>query len=291
MPVIAIEHVRQMRGGAQSQLLRAHDGNFYIVKFVNNPQHPRVLANEWLCAHLAGAIGLPIPAAEAVHIPLALVDQLPRLRCKNGHAPVPCGSGLQFGSRLVTAGPDEPTYDFLPAAAARSIENLEDFVGILAFDKWTCNCDSRQVVFARSGQRLRVHMVDQGHCFNGGEWGFPDSPLRGVCDFAFAYLTVTGWRSFEPWLERIRSLDEQRVYMYANAMPESWFGRQEDLDRLVERLMSRRRIVPDLIRDVRDLPRKPFANWGRSPRLDDASAQVDRRLPRRLRQRRAFCAL
>ena len=46
MPLTACRHVRKMRGGAQSHLLEADDGNFYIVKFRNNPQHRRILVNE-----------------------------------------------------------------------------------------------------------------------------------------------------------------------------------------------------------------------------------------------------
>src|ERR1041384_6339969 len=45
MPVEAVQHVRRMRGGAQAHLMRADDGHFYVVKFQNNPQHLRVLAN------------------------------------------------------------------------------------------------------------------------------------------------------------------------------------------------------------------------------------------------------
>ena len=52
-----------MRGGAQAHLMRAADGFFYVVKFRNNPQHLRVLANELLAARLAEAVGLPVAAA------------------------------------------------------------------------------------------------------------------------------------------------------------------------------------------------------------------------------------
>jgi hypothetical protein len=35
-PVLsAVQQVRRMRGGSQSQLMRASDGAFYIVKFQN----------------------------------------------------------------------------------------------------------------------------------------------------------------------------------------------------------------------------------------------------------------
>jgi hypothetical protein len=44
----AVEHIRRMRGGAQSHLMRCNDGGYYVVKFQNNPQHTCVLANELL---------------------------------------------------------------------------------------------------------------------------------------------------------------------------------------------------------------------------------------------------
>ncbi len=50
-----------MRGGAQSHMLTASDGNAYVVKFANNPQSLRVLANEWLACSIGRAIGLTIP--------------------------------------------------------------------------------------------------------------------------------------------------------------------------------------------------------------------------------------
>ena len=45
---LAVEHVRRMRGGAQAHLMRCDDDGYYIVKFQNNPQHLRILANEML---------------------------------------------------------------------------------------------------------------------------------------------------------------------------------------------------------------------------------------------------
>ena len=55
----AVQHIRRMRGGSQPQLMRASDGGFYIVKFQNNPQHVRVLANEFLATRLGLWLGLP----------------------------------------------------------------------------------------------------------------------------------------------------------------------------------------------------------------------------------------
>ena len=58
MPTAAVQHVKRMRGGAQSHLMRCDDGHYYVVKFRNNPQHERVLANEFLATRLAERVGL-----------------------------------------------------------------------------------------------------------------------------------------------------------------------------------------------------------------------------------------
>ncbi len=45
-------------------LMRCDDSNYYVVKFQNNPQGVRILANDLLGARLAAGLGLPMPAAE-----------------------------------------------------------------------------------------------------------------------------------------------------------------------------------------------------------------------------------
>ena len=53
MAVLAVQHIRKMRGGAQGQLMLGADGQIYVVKFQNNPQHMQVLANEFLASRIA----------------------------------------------------------------------------------------------------------------------------------------------------------------------------------------------------------------------------------------------
>jgi len=61
---LAVEHVRRMRGGAQTQLMRCDDEAYYIVKFQNNAQHLRILANEMLATRLAARLRRLHPAAD-----------------------------------------------------------------------------------------------------------------------------------------------------------------------------------------------------------------------------------
>src|ERR1700684_1713228 len=50
---LAVEQVRGMRGGAQSHLMRCSNRAYYVLKFQNNPQGLRILANELLGTRLA----------------------------------------------------------------------------------------------------------------------------------------------------------------------------------------------------------------------------------------------
>ena len=65
---VALEEVRRMRGGAQAHLMRCEDEGYYVVKFQNNPQGVRILANELLGTRLAARLGLPTPPAEVVQV-------------------------------------------------------------------------------------------------------------------------------------------------------------------------------------------------------------------------------
>jgi hypothetical protein len=59
--LFATQHIRRMRGGSQSHLMRASDGHYDVTKFQNNPQHVRVLANEYLASDLVYILGCPWP--------------------------------------------------------------------------------------------------------------------------------------------------------------------------------------------------------------------------------------
>jgi hypothetical protein len=68
LAVLAVQAIRRMRGGAQSQLMLGADGALWVVKFQNNPQHRRVLANELIATRLAAAVGLTVPVCDVVEV-------------------------------------------------------------------------------------------------------------------------------------------------------------------------------------------------------------------------------
>ena len=284
----AIEHIRRMRGGAQAHLMRCSDGNYYVVKFQNNPQHLRVLVNELLGTRLASRLGLPTTPVAVVEVSRELIQLTEELCMELAHTRTPCAAGLQFGSRY----PGDPRrlvlHDFLPDEKLREVANLHDFAGMLVFDKWTCNTNGRQTLFfeekspasaATPGHApgesahaagshplaYRTLMIDQGFCFNAGEWNFPDAPLRGLYARNRVYEGVTGMESFGPWLERLEHRITERVLAeLAGEIPPEWYA--DDYDavlRLLEQLQRRRTRVPELLLSAKASNRQPFPYWVR----------------------------
>jgi hypothetical protein len=253
-----------MRGGAQGQLMRCSDGDFYVVKFINNPQHPRVLANELLATRLAEQSGLPVPKTEVVSVEDWLIEHTPALHIQLAHHTMPCRAGLQFGSRYVVHPLEGQVFDYMPTEMMSQVRNLNAFVGMLVLDKWTGNADGRQAAFWRRSRdrKYTVAFIDQGYCFNAGEWTFPDHPLRGVCARNEVYETVRGWESFEPWLSRVERMDEDVIWSLAGEIPPEWYGGAwDELDKMVRTLIARRSLVRGLIEAFRLSPRRPFPKW------------------------------
>jgi hypothetical protein len=276
----AVEQIRRMRGGAQSHLMRCSDGHYYVVKFQNNPQHRRILVNELLGTKLAARLGLPTTPVAIVEVSEELIRLTPDLAMEMPRQRIPCQAGLQFGSRY----PGDPRrlslHDFLPDEQLRQVANLHDFAGMLVFDKWTCNTNGRQTLFFQQqlgGGRVAADssagektvmpystlMIDQGFCFNAGEWNFPDAPLRGLYARNRVYEAVTGMESFVPWLDRLeKQMTERSVDEITKQIPPAWY--EDDFDAVLQvsdQLLRRRSRVPDLILEAKKSNRQPFPNW------------------------------
>ena len=266
-PLDAVQHVKRMRGGSQSHLLRASDGGFYVTKFSNNPQHVRVLANEMLASRLGRWLGLPMPEVAVIEVSDWLVQHTPELCFDTAGLRAKCDSGRQLGSRYPCDPLEDVLFDYLPESMFTRVRNLADFARVLVLDKWTANCDGRQVVFSkRAKQRLyTATFIDQGYCFNAGEWNFPASPLRGVYSRNSVYAGVTGWDAFEPALTKAEQAEPLDLWRCADPIPPEWYGRDSSaLQQLVETLHQQRLKLRDLITAFRDSSRQPFPNWKNS---------------------------
>ena len=275
MPVDAIRLIRKMRGGAQAHLLECDDGHFYVVKFRNNPQHRRILINEWIASVFLNYLQISAPAAAIVNLSAEFLKSNPEIHIQLGTRHVAVEPGWHFGSRY----PGDPgkvlVYDFLPDLLLDKVVNVDEFLGVLAFDKWMGNADARQSIFFRA--RLRqwspgpdqppragfvAHMMDHGYVFDGPHWNFPDSPLQGLYFRLNVYQNVSSWDDFQPWLDRVVHFPEEVVDEAQKQIPPEWLAEDaSELEAMLGKLMSRRKRVPDLIRESRRGRVNPFPEW------------------------------
>jgi hypothetical protein len=253
-----------MRGGSQSHLLRASDGGFYVTKFSNNPQHIRVLANEMMASRLGLWLGLPMPEVAVIDVSDWLIQHTADLCFDTAGLRAKCNSGPQLGSRFPCDPLEDVIFDYLPESMFTKVRNAADFARVLVLDKWTANCDGRQAVFSKRARQRHytATFIDQGYCFNAGEWTFPDSPLRGVYARNCVYSHVTGWAAFEPALTRAEEMSVDAIWQIARELPAEWYEFDSaELDRLVGTIFDRRSAIRSLIQAFRTSSRNPFPQW------------------------------
>ncbi len=273
MPVKARRFIRRMRGGAQAHLLEADDGHFYVVKFRNNPQHRRILVNEWIASVLLDYLQVSAPKTAIIELTADFLAANPDVHIQLGTRRIEAEPGWHFGSRY----PGDPlrlaVYDFLPDALIAKVENLAHFRGVHAFDRWIGNADARQSIFFRAKLKdwmpngpertgFYALMMDHGYAFDGPHWAFSDSPLQGLYFRPMVYETVRSLDDFQPWLERIVDFPEEVIDDALKGLPPQWLeGDEENVVALLEKLMRRCKRVPDLIAAGREGRVNPFPNW------------------------------
>ena len=274
MPLDALHHVRKMRGGAQAHLLQCSDGNAYVVKFQNNPQHRRILVNELIAAAILKHLQIAAPETALIQTDEGFLARNPEVRLELGSQKIAPKPGWHFGSRYPGHPERTATYDYLPDSLLQQVANPRDFLGVLVFDKWTANTDGRQAIFFRAklkdwlgetaGQRAGfvALMIDHGFTFNGPHWDFPESSIYGLYPRRSVYANVTSAESFEPWLQRVKHFPEKVLDDAWKSIPPEWIdGDESHLERMLETLMRRRARIQHLIEDACFSSGRPFPNW------------------------------
>ncbi len=266
MPTVsALQSIRRMRGGSQSHLLLCEDSRLCVVKFLNNPQHRTILANELIVTRICEMLSLSVPQCFFVDVSAQLIDLSPTMVATHPDGRVePIQSGLHFGSQFAGGLMPGQVLDYLPQTHLHHVTNIAEFAGMLAVDKWTANSDDRQVVFTRNARQrnYRAIFIDHGYSFNGGRWTFCDAPHQGLYGCGPVYRNITGWESFDPWLSRLEAFDPQALWRIISAVPHEWHGgASSTLEQLTDALLNRRSMVRSLIERSRLYRGTLFPRW------------------------------
>jgi hypothetical protein len=272
--VNATRFIRKMRGGAQAHLLECDDGHFYVVKFRNNPQHGRILVNEWLASSLLAYLKISTPIIAVVHLSADFLACYPDVHIQLHTKRLAIEPGPHFGSQFPGNPSEIMVYDFMPDVLFDRVANRSEFLGAYVLDKWTGNVDARQAIFSRPSIRMAspsaherhrgfsASMIDQGYAFGGPEWRFLDAPLQGLYHRPKVYREVSSCDDFQPWLDLAVTLPIAVVDEVRKQIPGQWtVGEEAPLDALLVKLLSRCKRLPDLIADSVRAQTNSFPEW------------------------------
>jgi len=256
--VNGVEFIRKMRGGAQSILVRCDDSKYYVVKMLCNPQGPNVLGNEYLGSRLATELGLPVPCSIGVQISKTFLESRPEAWFETVSGCEIPNAGLHFGSRYLGSpyGECRPS-DYLSPSRISTVSNRSDFLGVLVFDVWANNQDSRQAIFlGNSTDRfLKAIFVDYGHMFGG-----PAGILirdRGQALHLERGLYQGIWQddAVIEWIFQMRKIIPKMLSRFVAELPAGWYS--SDKERLIDLLLNRLEGLQRLVEPYKDLVQRP----------------------------------
>jgi hypothetical protein len=105
-------------------------------------------------------------------------------------------------------------------------------------------------------------MIDNGFCFNAGEWNFPDAPLRGLYARHRVYESVRGLAAFGAWMNRVENITESVLEEIYSEIPPEWYAFEpEAIERMLGKLLRRRKLVGELIVSAWKSSAQPFPHW------------------------------
>jgi hypothetical protein len=245
----ANKYIRKMKGGSQSNLVRANDGKHYVVKMADNPDGPNVLANEHMGSLIARAVGLPVAEAKGILLSDSFIDNHPDLWFELQSGKRRPEKGLHFGSLLVgqTSGAERPT-EYISPSRVNLITNREAFLGMYLLDVWANHQDNRQAILrSRSNNGQEVVFIDHGHMFGGPDWDFKEDHGSALhCETA-VYANLWQDEQIAFWISRFQAIVPEVLTSVAHSMPSQWY--KGDLAKLIGRLAERLANLPELIQE------------------------------------------
>ena len=242
----ATECIRKMRGGSQSCLIRAEDGNFYIVKFLDNPQGSNILFNEAFGAELMRTIDIQVPKWCQIFFSDEFIYANPSMWFEYETSIQKPAAGFHFGSLCVSPHGAGIIYEMAPKSRFHLIANREQFVGVFLFDLWANQGDSRQAIFVQevSGRAIHASFIDQGYLFGYGRHVRRDTPIAKMYIDPIVYSDLNIEMLLNLWESKILSIniEEIRNSFEKLMIPREWYT-PRILDSAIFQLLQRKKML------------------------------------------------
>jgi len=238
--------IRSFNSGSLPSILRADDGNHYLVKFQGNPQGSSVLARELVCSRVAHALGIPIPDFAPIVVSEEFIFANHRsFRDQPSHF-IPC-PGIHFGSKLVAHDLVGQTYDVMPVAMACKLRNPQALPAMTAFSFYVGNIDRIQYVFCKlpREKRYRATLIDFGFAFGGPSGSIPSTVRNSMLPPSHLIFPQYWHEMNLGWLfSKIEHLDPIWLTSLTEDIPSEWLDDPiVERFRILQALLIRRALV------------------------------------------------
>ena len=252
MPIILTRHLAPAEGGSsQAQILADENGNKFYVKFKENAQALKVLANEFVAGEIAKKLTLPYPESFVVELIPELAPILPPINGNN------ISVGPHFGSAMV-----RDVYRMPGRQLISQCSNKSDFPLIILFDLLLYNtdrCNDGNYLIVSNPNGFKFFIIDHGHCFSStwdvnsinsfvGQWS---SFLPEM------YETINAHSNMELAIQKIESLDDNYFTNLVVQIPNEWLPNVDERDALRKYLIDQRNSIRQMI----ELNKNKFPNW------------------------------
>ena len=230
-----------------------------VVKFRGKEMDAKAQIAELVTAQLADDLGLQVPQAAVVEIPVGF-DAI--IAEKDLAAMVKNSSGLNFGSVNIGAG-----FTTWPPGRNPVGTQRDQAADVFAFDTLIQNPDRRAVnpnLWARS-DKLGVYDHEQAFSFLAlpiiGGAPKPWQAAKSAKSFQFLeqhifYRSLRGGRlDFGPFKEKLGRLTDGQIQGYADAIPAAWRSQSDISDLFVEYLGEARKHRETLIQFIKHILR------------------------------------
>ena len=245
----------------------AEDGNKFVTKFQGNPQHNRVLANEYLACRLARMIGLSVPEPVIIDVDEQTIREQQITFTLAGRA-VRHILARSSALAMVTA---DLVFDFLPRTMLGRVRNIPEI-------RAECSLLTSGPVMPMDGKPYFTRVARQRkyrHCLldrlrillQRWRMDFPrfSAPLRGhVCAERTSMPThrIHGTTLLPGSNVSSRLLCRASCSSIADEIPCEWYGERSELECLsAAPCWSGAALLRQLIEDFRLCSRSPFPSW------------------------------
>jgi len=231
--------------GASCPHLVLTDQGWYVVKWLQNPQNPRVVANEAIASELLSHLGIRRPDWAMVQVDQEVCTRERARAADKISAHIK--PGWHFGSEFPGAPDTLSGKETSLSLHLEQIENTSDLLNVLAFDIWVDNVDRRQTILVDEGDVLVAQVIDNGSIF-----GFEDTTTTHIPRPHFSHPCLprslySNW-SFADIAGRIAGTTEEHIRCIVNSTPPEWLSvGRVNIDTLVGNLMQRGRNISELI--------------------------------------------